>query len=363
MTSSLYIGLMSGTSLDGIDAVLANINKESTKVEAHLHHSFPDPLRQRLERLSAPGQNEIYELGIAEKQLTESYANIVSALLNDSQLSPQQIAAIGCHGQTLRHHPEAGFSLQANNPGALAARTGISVIGDFRRADIALGGEGAPLVPQFHLHQFARKDKNKAILNLGGIANITLLIRGELSLGFDTGPANTLLDAWCYKHTGQRFDHNGNWAASGNLLPALLKRMLADAYFALPAPKSTGKEYFNLAWLEPFLCGDEAPEDIQHTLSHLTAQSVAKTLTEYELDELIVCGGGAYNQFLLELLERALPPTIRINTSATYGLQPEQVEAAAFAWLAWANINGVAGNAPQATGATKELILGGLYRG
>src|SRR5699024_6127403 len=226
-----------------------------------------------------------------------------------------------------------------------------------------LGGEGAPLVPMFHLYQFAQQHRAKAILNLGGIANVSLLVNDTLSLGFDTGPANTLLDAWCYRHTQQRYDHNGNWAASGNLLPSLLEKMLADPYFSLPAPKSTGREHFNLSWLESLLHGNEAPEAVQHTLAHLTVQSVANALKEQPLDELIVCGGGAHNKFILNLFSKTFSTRIQIGTTAEYGLPPEQVEAAAFAWLAWAHIHKIVGNAPQTTVASKGLILGGLYRG
>lgn len=360
MTSSFYIGLMSGTSLDGVDAVLANITYKEATVLAHMHHTFPAQLRQRLEQLCAPGKNEIYELGIAETELTHCYTAITQALLAKAKLAPNDIRAIGCHGQTLRHHPELGFSLQANNPGALAAQTGIDVVSDFRRGDIALGGQGAPLVPQFHLFQFAEEGKTKAVLNLGGIANISLLNSNQLILGFDTGPANTLLDAWCRHHTGRNYDANGSWAATGKLIPTLLQRLLADPYFAKPTPKSTGREHFNLSWLTPFLQGDEAPEDVQFTLTQLTAISVAKAIVPHAPQELIVCGGGAYNTFLMEQLALAIKPT-PIRKSEDYGLPVDQVEATAFAWLAWANLNKVAGNAPQATGAEKGLVLGGLY--
>lgn len=360
--SSLYIGLMSGTSLDGVDAVLAHIDHEDIKVLAHQHQPFPNSLRDSLASLCAPGDNEIYRLGIAESELTQQYTSVVKTLLAQTQLSAKDIAAIGCHGQTLRHHPELGFSLQANNPGALAAHTRIAVISDFRRADIALSGQGAPLVPKFHLHQFATNHSRKAILNLGGIANVTLISDKELLLGFDTGPANTLLDAWCLKHTGQYYDKAGKWAQKGQLLTPLLENMLADSYFVLPPPKSTGREHFNMQWLAQFLKGDEAPEDVQRTLTHLTARTVALALEQNAVDELIVCGGGAYNAFLLALLEKELNGT-KVVTSEDYGLPPEQVEAAAFAWLAWANQKGVSGNAPQATGATRELVLGGFYRG
>lgn len=359
--SSLYIGLMSGTSLDGVDAVLAHIDHKGTKVLAHQHQPFPSSLRHSLASLCTPSDNEIHRLGMAERELTQQYTSIVKTLLAQAQLSAKDIAAIGCHGQTLRHHPELGFSLQANNPGALAAHTRIAVVSDFRRADIALGGQGAPLVPKFHLYQFASSHSRKAILNLGGIANITLITDKELLLGFDTGPANTLLDAWCLKHTGHYYDKAGKWAQEGQLLTTLLENMLADSYFTLPPPKSTGREHFNMQWLAQFLKGDEAPEDVQHTLTHLTARTIALALEQNTVDELVVCGGGAYNTFLLARLEKELANT-KVVTSEEYGLPPEQVEATAFAWLAWANQKGIPGNAPQTTGAARELVLGGFYR-
>lgn len=362
MPSSLYIGLMSGTSLDGVDAVLATIDAEGTRVLHHVHHPFPKALRLVLASLCSPGENEILRLGQAEQQLTQQYYAAVQALLNVASCPAQDVQAIGCHGQTLRHHPELGFSLQAGNPGALAALTQIPVVADFRRADIALGGEGAPLVPQFHLHQFAHPTHNKAVLNLGGIANVSILNGQTLTIGFDTGPANTLLDQWCHQHTGRMYDKNGEWGRTGTLLPHLLEALLADTYFSRPAPKSTGREYFNLPWLQAHLTGEEDPADVQHTLTHLTAQSVANAIAPYTIDELVVCGGGARNSLLMELLSQALP-RIQICTSETYHLPVDQVEAAAFAWLAWARMHGVTGNAPQATGARKALVLGGLYLG
>lgn len=355
-----YIGIMSGTSLDGIDTVLTEITSEHCTVIAHHACEFPANLKKELQSLCSPTNNEIQRLGVAEAKLAKCYADAVNALLHQQQFPFQDIAAIGCHGQTLRHHPELGFSLQANNPAALAAYTNIPVVADFRRGDIALGGQGAPLVPKFHLHQFGKIGAHRAILNLGGIANISLLTGQTLSLGFDTGPANLLLDAWCLRHTQKPYDNKGAWARSGRLLPELLQRLLTDAYFSLPAPKSTGREHFNMAWLETHLTGNENPQDVQHTLAHLTAKTVADSLSVYKVDEVIACGGGAHNSFTLELLAHYLP-TSHVVTSNKYGIAPEQVEAAAFAWLAWARVNNVSGNAREATGASRELALGGLY--
>lgn len=360
MSTEAYIGIMSGTSLDGIDVVLADINTQHCTVRGHYNMSFPRALKKELQQLCSPSHNEIQRLGMAESKLTMLYANAVNTLLLQHKLTSKDIVAIGCHGQTLRHHPELGFSLQANNPGALAVLTGIPVVADFRRGDIALGGQGAPLVPKFHAYQFSEAAQNKAILNLGGIANISILQGEQLLGGFDTGPANLLLDAWCQRHTRQPYDNKGGWGRSGDLLEELLVTLLADPYFALPAPKSTGRERFNLAWLDQHLIGTENAADVQNTLTHLTAKSVAESLHKYEIDEIVVCGGGAYNDFTLELLALYMPEAT-ITTTGRYHLAPEHVEAAAFAWLAWARIHNVPSNATKVTGASRPLALGGVY--
>lgn len=360
MSTEAYIGIMSGTSLDGVDVVLANIDTTRCTIRAHYTMPFPHALKAELQALCSPGNNEIWRLGVAESKLASLYANAVNTLLLKEHLTSKDIVAIGCHGQTLRHHPAEGFSLQANNPAALAVHTGIPVVADFRRGDIALGGQGAPLVPKFHLYQFAQPQQHKAILNLGGIANLSVLHGKQLICGFDTGPANLLLDAWCQQHTGAAYDNDGQWARSGACITPLLTQLLNDPYFALPAPKSSGREYFNLAWLKRHLAGTETAHDVQHTLAHLTAKTVANSLASYTVTEVVVCGGGAHNAFVLELLAHYLP-NVAVRTSAHYQLAPEHVEAAAFAWLAWARMHNLAGNATEATGASKPLVLGGLY--
>jgi len=360
MSTEAYIGIMSGTSLDGVDVVLANIDATHCAIRAHYSMPFPCALKEELHALCSPGSNEIWRLGVIESKLASLYANAVNTLLLNQRLTSKDIVAIGCHGQTLRHHPDQGFSLQANNPAALAVHTGIPVVADFRRGDIALGGQGAPLVPNFHLYQFAQTQQNKAIINLGGIANVSVLQGEQLVCGFDTGPANLLLDSWCQLHTGNPYDNRGEWARSGNCLTTLLDQLLNDHYFSLPAPKSTGREYFHLAWLKQHLTGAEAAEDVQNTLTHLTAKTVAESLKNYAVTEVVACGGGAYNTFTLELLAHYLPE-VTVHTSESYQLAPEHIEAAAFAWLAWARMHNLTGNATQATGASRPLVLGGLY--
>lgn len=359
-SSNLYIGIMSGTSLDGVDAVLTQVENNQTTVLNSASCDFPHTLQQELLALCNPGDNEIERLGKAESELATVYAQAVQQVIQKAQIQTNEIAAIGCHGQTLRHHPELGFSLQANNPSALAAYTNIPVIADFRRKDIALKGQGAPLVPQFHLRQFSSRHKNTAVLNLGGIANVTILNNQTLTIGFDTGPANLLLDYWCHKNTGQPYDKGGQWAATGKVINSLLESFLQEPYFQASAPKSTGRELFNPAWLEQHPITNENPADVQRTLLELTTRSVSESLAHYAIDQLIVCGGGAYNDLIMQSLNEH-NPFITVASSATYGIAPELVEGAAFAWLAWAFLHQQAGNVSQATGASRGAVLGGLY--
>lgn len=368
--SERYIGLMSGTSLDGIDAVLIEANGDGLRVESALCHPWPADTTSELHALCTPGDNEIDRMGVADNLVAREFAAATQALLTKAGLSPADIRAIGSHGQTIRHRPQLGFTLQIGNAALLAALTGIDVISDFRTADMALGGQGAPLVPAFHQALFAQPGALRVVLNLGGIANISVLpgaADGAGVYGFDTGPANTLLDGWYRRHhpQGGDYDAGGQWGASGSLLPALLAQLLSHPYFAAPWPKSTGREMFTLDWLDGELAGqNHAPADVQRTLQALTSHSVARQLPALDKAhgqaELFVCGGGAHNDPLLVELT-ALLPHWRIASTATLGLAPDWVEGAAFAWLAKRFIHREPGNLPAVTGASRPTVLGALY--
>jgi anhydro-N-acetylmuramic acid kinase len=362
-----YIGLMSGTSVDGIDAALVSIplNGRLTLLASH-QHPFPAALRDAIQALMQPGQNEIERAGELDVQLGRLFAEAVHALLAKCSVNASSIRAIGSHGQTIRHRPRAAypFSRQIGNPSVVAEETGITTVADFRARDLAAGGQGAPLVPAFHQWFFRKPGINRAIVNIGGIANITWLPAAESSavLGFDTGPGNTLLDQWIARHRNEPYDRDGDWAASGRVQNDLLARLMADDYFAKAPPKSTGREYFNLAWLEQQFVGQLAPEAIQATLAELTAASIAqgiKSLPE-KIDEIYICGGGHHNRHLLARL-RALLPGMPVASTETIGLDPDWVEAAAFAWLAHQTLAGHAGNLPSVTGARHPVLLGGIY--
>jgi anhydro-N-acetylmuramic acid kinase len=373
------IGLMSGTSLDGADGVLVDFSGPQLKVVASATEPFTDGFRAELLALNTPGANELHRAALAGNQLAAVYARVVDKLLKSASnqgISPDQIQAIGAHGQTVRHQPQrtsadaggAGYTLQLNNPALLAELTGIDVVADFRSRDVAAGGQGAPLVPAFHQGVFSRPGSAVAVLNLGGIANLSLLPpfqSPELPvLGFDCGPGNALIDAWCQQHTGQAFDAGGAWAASGRLIPALLAHLLDEPYLALPIPKSTGRDLFSLAWLadqlRPFAA--EQPEDIQHTLTEFTARACIADVQRHgpNSTELIICGGGAFNRHLLARLQAGLP-WLRVCTSDQQGLPPLQVEAAAFAWLAHQAMARQPGNLPSVTGAAGLRVLGAIY--
>lgn len=361
-----YIGLMSGTSMDGIDAVLVMMDGDELRVEAAISH--PWPTARELHELCTPSDNEIDRMGVADNLVAREFATATHALLAKAGLTPKDIRAIGSHGQTIRHRPQLGFTLQIGNAALLAALTGIDVIADFRTMDMALGGQGAPLVPAFHQALFAKPGALRVVLNLGGIANISVLPgNADGVYGFDTGPANTLLDGWYRRHQphGGSYDAEGKWAASGQLIPALLEKLLTHPYFAAPAPKSTGREMFTLDWLDGELAGSAyAPVDVQRTLQALTCHSIARQLPALDEAgggaELFVCGGGAHNAPLLSELASLLPHW-RIASTFDLGLAPDWVEGAAFAWLAQRFIHRQPGNLPAVTGASRLAVLGALY--
>ena len=368
---SLYIGLMSGTSLDGIDAVLAKIgaNGEASALEA-ISTPFSQDLRKALFELQSPGQNELHREKQAGNALALAYADAVNQLLKKARLQPPDIAAIGAHGQTIRHQPHLGemaYTHQTLNPALLAEKTGIDVIADFRSRDLAAGGHGAPLVPAFHAQQFASSE-NLAILNIGGIANLTLLPKNGEVTGFDCGPGNMLMDAWIHEHQGNAFDENGQWALQGKVNETLLAKMLADSFFAKAPPKSTGRDDFHLGWLQEKLGGENyLCEDVQATLLHLTAQSALEALARHapQTQKLIVCGGGARNNALMnafkEKSQHLFKHPLEITTSESAGIDPQLVEGLAFAWLAWAHKEKRPANMPAVTGAKGPRILGACY--
>ena len=362
MTQPCLIGLMSGTSADGIDAVLISTEgKESELVGSH-HRPMPAPLRDEILAFRQSGPEELHRLAKLDVQLAEEYASAVSALLEATQLGPATVAAIGCHGQTIRHHPggDTPYTLQIGDPNRLAELTGITVVSDFRRRDMAAGGQGAPLVPAFHRARLITEGISTAVVNIGGIANVSLITVGGDVTGWDTGPGNTLMDSWVAQHLGEPFDRNGEWAASGTVIAPLLSALLQDPYFATRPPKSTGPEHFHLDWLAAHLGGDEAAADVQCTLVELTVESLALALEQQPLDVVRVCGGGARNTWLMQRLTDRLGDTA-VTTTEAIGVDPEWVEAWAFAWLAEQTLAGQPGNVPEVTGARGARVLGGIF--
>lgn len=364
----LYIGLMSGTSLNGVDAVVLAFEKDTPRL-LHTHsENFPDALYTDLQQLITAQQAHLSQLAVIDHQLAVVYSLAVKKLLHKANLLPAQIQAVGCHGQTVYHQPEGEQrnTLQLGDPSFIAETTGISVIADFRRRDMAAGGQGAPMVPAFHAACFRHPERNRVILNIGGIANITILpaaAAGEI-IGFDTGPGNTLLDQWARRHRNASYDRNGEWAGSGQVNEDLLKSLLDDAYYARTPPKSTGREYFNLAWLDARLTGTYRPEDVQATLVELTAQTIAHDIVQHagSTSEVFVCGGGAHNPVLMQRLAQLLEP-IQVGITAALGIDVDWVEAAAFAWLARQSLHQQPGNLPSVTGATHPVVLGGIFPG
>lgn len=360
--SGLYAGLMSGTSLDGVDAALAHFGEGTPRLLALAHRPMPSDLRSRLLAASRAMDDGIEAVQSMAIELAVLYAEAVETALARSGHAASDIVAIGCHGQTLRHRPESGYTVQVLNAAALAERCGIDVICDFRAADVAAGGQGAPLAPGFHAAAFARPDRARVVLNLGGIANVTWLAPGHAVRGFDTGPASMLLDAWAQRHLGTPFDRDGRWALSGCALPDLLARCLADPWFDRPPPRSTGRERFDLAWIEAHLSGREAPADVQATLLLLTARSVAQAIAAHcpGSAEVLVCGGGARNPALMAALVTECSPA-RVAPVDELGIAAEAVEALAFAWLARQHRLGLPGNLPEVTGAQGPRVLGARY--
>ena len=367
MPDEYYIGLISGTSMDGIDAALVKFNDRELVVAATAQHDYPRELREKLFALSRdPESCTLDDIGELNTRVGECFRDASLAVLGQSSLESHQVRAIGSHGQTIRHRPDAThpFTLQLGDPSIIATGTGIDTVADFRIADMALGGEGAPLTPAFHEWLLRDHSGCRVVLNIGGIANITVLPPGDAPVtGFDTGPGNTLLDAWINRHEGSPFDDGGRWAASGSIDSDLLQRLSSDAWFSKTPPKSTGFEYFNLDWLAEAGADACEPIDVQATLVELTAASIADSILHavQAVREVYVCGGGAHNPVLLQRLSEQLPG-VDIATTSSAGLDPDWVEAVAFAWLAMRRIQGMPGNLPAVTGASRPAILGAIHK-
>ncbi|WP_250656512.1 anhydro-N-acetylmuramic acid kinase [Alkalimarinus coralli] len=373
-SEGLYIGLMSGTSIDAVDAVLVKI---SNKIEILATHSTPisQTLKETILALCSSGENEIQRACELDRELGHIFAKCALAVCNKAHIPASHISAIGSHGQTIRHSPHGkqAFTLQIADPNTIAEESGITTVADFRRRDIAAGGQGAPLVPAFHEHVFGCSTKNRAIVNIGGMANITLISTPETpTIGFDTGPGNVLLDYWIHKHQRKKYDQNGNWAASGSVNNDLLGALLKAPYLSTPPPKSTGRELFNPEWLEHQLANfsDISPADIQCTLTEFTCQTIANDLKaldttrtrDQHTHEIYICGGGANNSYMLDRLQSLLPGK-NVSTTSSLGIAPELVESTAFAWLAYRTMNRLSGNLTSVTGARKERVLGAIYWG
>ncbi|MFK8047426.1 MAG: anhydro-N-acetylmuramic acid kinase [Halioglobus sp.] len=371
---ALFVGLMSGTSIDSIDAAIVECAPNSTTIIATREHPISQSTRSRIANLSRHGDDEIEHMGRLDRELGKLFAEATLELLRANNTPANAITAIGSHGQTIRHRPpsaakngEECFTLQIGDPNTIAECTGITTVADFRRRDVAAGGEGAPLAPAFHRAVFASAGANRAIVNIGGIANASILQGEELTMGFDTGPGNTLLDQWILQNQGTRYDAGGDWAAEGEVSAELLQTMLSHPFLSQRGPRSTGKEAFNLDWLDG-CCQTSAlsvsAQNTQATLAEFTAQSIVTGLENcgIALDEVYICGGGAHNTDLMRRLYRLLNP-IKLESTEAIGMDPDWVEAAAFAWLAQQSLNSLVGNAPVVTGASGPRVLGGIFPG
>lgn len=365
MASAFFIGLMSGTSLDGVDAALVTFNQAQQPQLLKTHFvAYPAELRTQILALQHPTANELETTALMGNTLAMLYADAVNALLASAQLAPSAITAIGCHGQTIRHRPELGFTMQIGNAALLSELTGITVVSDFRSRDIAAGGQGAPLVPAFHRDVFGSNTHNRAIINIGGIANITYLSTAGDVFGFDSGPGNMLLDAWIKQHLDLDYDADGQWASTGNTIEPLLAAMLNEPYFTMAPPKSTGRDLFNTTWLNQHLNhAHYAAHDVARTLVALGAHSIVDAVHQYcgQVDEIYLCGGGAKNKLLQSELQ-ALMSSTPIATTEQLGMSVDWVEAIAFAWLAKQCISKQTANLPEVTGAQGLRILGAIYQ-
>ncbi len=368
MDKELYIGLMSGTSMDGIDTALVDLASQTPRLIENHSHAIPPLLKKKLKLLTLDDPRATIDMfGEADTELGLIFADAVNSLLKKASIRPEQIRAIGSHGHTIRHRPDLtyNFSLQIGDANRISYLTGITTVADFRRKDIAAGGEGAPLAPAFHQQVFSDKNEKRAILNIGGIANITFLTSTEQPCtGFDTGPGNTLMDAWIQKHKDKAFDKNGNWAANNQAHPQLVAQLMRDAFVLATPPKSSGREHYNLDWLEMQLTNFTpiSIDQVQASLCHFTCDSIAYAIEQQKknIDTLIVCGGGAHNTHLMNLLNVKLAD-ITVQSSEILGVSPDWVEAIAFAWLAKQTMNNLPGNLPNVTGAKKSLVLGAIY--
>jgi anhydro-N-acetylmuramic acid kinase len=364
---ALYLGLISGTSMDAIDAALVDIDGARCTLTHALSRPYADSVRERLFALiNSPDRCHLDQVGQLDTEIGEAFAATALDLLHEAGVAATQVAALGSHGQTLRHHPqgEHPFTWQVGNPHLIAERTGIATVADFRRRDVAAGGEGAPLMPAFHQAVLASAEENRAVINIGGIANLTWLPRSGTVVGFDTGPGNCLMDAWASRHLGVAYDRDGAWAANGRTHAQLLEQLFTEPYFAAEPPKSTGRELFNMNWLERHLetfSDAPKPEDVQATLAELTARSIAEACRRAgKIQRVLLCGGGSHNLELRRRLAAHLPST-RVETTAALGLDPDHVEATGFAWLAYRAVSGLPGNLPAVTGAQRSVILGAIH--
>jgi anhydro-N-acetylmuramic acid kinase len=365
-----YIGLMSGTSIDSIDAALVSFAQDVPEISAYHSEAIPADIKDRLHHLCWLGENapllEVSQLDVITGHL---FSKAVNKLLDSHQIEAKQVTAIGSHGQTIFHNPDSQTpsSIQIGDPNIIAENTGITTVADFRRRDIAAGGQGAPLVPAFHQAVFQRPGEDRVIVNIGGIANITILPgdKDAVVSGFDTGPGNTLLDQWVKRHQGKGMDKDAAFARLGTVDNELLKRLLSDPYFSRPPPKSTGREYFNIAWLEQYINqASTRPEDIQASLCALTAISIMQSIESHApaTKRLLVCGGGAHNPVIMQAL-RDNPQNIEVASSLEYGIDPDHVEAIAFAWMARQTLQHQHSSIAAVTGARSDTILGGIYPG
>ena len=368
MNSNLYLGIMSGTSLDGVDLALMDFNGHSARLVAADFMPMPEKIRKKLTALLHSGETSLQHLGELDHQLGLLYAEAVNLFLAKRQLTPEKIQAIGCHGQTIWHAPNGDlpFTMQIGDMNLLTANTGITTVADFRRKDMAHGGQGAPLVPAFHEGIFAAPNRLTVVLNIGGISNISVLSPHQLTIGYDVGAGNTLMDGWIARHLGKAYDKDAEWAKTGEIDTTLLTALLNEPFLQQAPPKSTGRELFNLPWLDKILAKHTAllPQNVQRTLAEFTVQSIANELKLLQKEDLpnflLVCGGGARNPLLMQRLHELLP-TWEVSDTTTFGLDPDYVEAAAFAWLAYRRLTNQPSNLPSVTGAKRAVSLGVIF--